>query len=83
MARFDRKTKDEEQQNQEQAPLIGANIPGFALVQEQLFARLKVRQLEAFWRDLQSLENLWPIVLPLLAWVFWRSYRDERRTFIK
>jgi hypothetical protein len=33
----------------------------------------------AFWADLRALERLWPLVLPLLAWVGWRTYHAERR----
>lgn len=32
----------------------------------------------AFWEALRALEDWWPILLPLLAWVFWRTYQRER-----
>lgn len=38
-----------------------------------------VPQARIFWRDLQAEREWWPIVLPLLVWVGWRTYRRERR----
>lgn len=38
-----------------------------------------VRPVQAFWHDLQAVDSLWPVVLPLLAWVGWRTYQAERR----
>ena len=32
----------------------------------------------AFWNSLRELEAWWPVLLPLLAWVFWRTYQRER-----
>jgi len=31
-----------------------------------------------FWSSLIELENWWPLLIPLLIWVFWRTYRRER-----
>lgn len=38
-----------------------------------------VRPAQAFWANLRAVESLWPLLLPLLAWVGWRSYWAERR----
>jgi hypothetical protein len=32
----------------------------------------------AFWGALIELEDWWPVLLPLLLWVFWRTYQRER-----
>ena len=32
----------------------------------------------AFWRNLRELEDWWPVLLPVLLWVFWRTYQRER-----
>ena len=32
----------------------------------------------AFWNSLIELENWWPLLIPLLIWVFWRTYQRER-----
>lgn len=31
-----------------------------------------------FWYNLRELRFWWPVVLPLLAWTAWRTYRQER-----
>ena len=32
----------------------------------------------AFWEALRELEDWWPLLLPVLLWVFWRTYQRER-----
>ena len=32
----------------------------------------------AFWDALRELEDWWPVLLPVLLWVFWRTYQRER-----
>ena len=59
-------------------PKPKTRLARFALLQEQLIERLGLRPFQAFWRELQSVERFWPVVLPLLAWVGWRTYRTER-----
>jgi hypothetical protein len=49
------------------------------LLRESVFNLPYVRPIQAFWHDLQAIEGLWPLVLPLLAWVGWRAYQTERR----
>jgi len=36
-------------------------------------------QMRLFWHDLNEMRNAWWFLLPLLAWVGWRTYRNERR----
>ena len=31
-----------------------------------------------FWDSLREMEDWWPLLLPLLVWVFWRTYQRER-----
>ena len=31
-----------------------------------------------FWDALRELEDWWPLLLPVLLWVFWRTYQRER-----
>jgi hypothetical protein len=31
-----------------------------------------------FWDNLNTLRPIWPVLLPLLAWVGWRTYQRER-----
>ena len=31
-----------------------------------------------FWDNLNALRPIWPVLLPLLAWVGWRAYQRER-----
>ncbi len=31
-----------------------------------------------FWDALIELEAWWPLLIPLLLWVFWRTYQRER-----
>ncbi len=38
-----------------------------------------VPQLRIFWRDLQAEREWWPVLLPLLAWIGWRTYQSERQ----
>ncbi|MCG8346723.1 MAG: hypothetical protein MI924_02945 [Chloroflexales bacterium] len=38
-----------------------------------------LHQLRIFWRDLESERDWWPILIPVLAWIGWRTYRNERR----
>jgi len=33
-----------------------------------------------FWDALRELEDWWPVLLPVLLWVFWRTYQRERAT---
>jgi hypothetical protein len=31
-----------------------------------------------FWNSLREMEDWWPVLLPVLLWVFWRTYQRER-----
>jgi len=32
----------------------------------------------AFWASLIEMEAWWPLLIPVLLWVFWRTYQRER-----
>ena len=32
----------------------------------------------AFWDALREMEVWWPVLIPVLLWVFWRTYQRER-----
>jgi hypothetical protein len=40
------------------------------------------RQARSYWGILGELRDWWFLVLPLLAWVGWRTYRSERRSVL-
>jgi hypothetical protein len=54
----------------------------YGVLQDMVVERLRLRRAQAFANDLLSLEDYWPVLIPLLAWVGWRTYRRERRTFL-
>lgn len=38
-----------------------------------------LHQLRVFWRDLEAERDWWPVLVPVLIWIGWRTYRNERR----
>jgi hypothetical protein len=44
----------------------------------QAIAASPLAPVRAFWEALRELEDWWPLLLPLLLWVFWRTYQRER-----
>lgn len=55
----------------------------FAFLTETIIDRFYVRRITAFLDDLEKTEAWWPVVLPLLAWVGWRTYHNERRKILE
>ena len=45
---------------------------------DQAIAASPLAPVRAFWDALVELEDWWPLLIPLLVWVFWRSYQRER-----
>lgn len=37
-----------------------------------------VLPIRLFWDNLIAMRPWWPVLLPLLAWIGWRTYRNER-----
>ena len=56
-------------------PKAAAN-PRAAL--DQAIAASPLAPARAFWTALRDMEDWWPLLIPLLLWVFWRTYRRER-----
>lgn len=50
-----------------------------AIIEVNLIRFPFVQPLRILWRDLQSERASWPFLLPLLAYIGWRTYREERR----
>lgn len=40
-------------------------------------------QVRTFHHNLAELREWWPVLLPLLAWIGWHTYRAERRKVLK
>lgn len=40
-------------------------------------------ELQLFWRTLREMRPWWPILLPFLAWVGWRTYHTERQKVLR
>jgi hypothetical protein len=54
--------------------------PDFQTVLRQNLDQMPLlRVVKAFWDELADMRDWWPLVLPLLFWVGWRTYRKERR----
>lgn len=49
-----------------------------AALQQQMINMPLLRHAQQFWRTLHEMHDWWPLLLPLLAWVGWRTYRKER-----
>ena len=45
---------------------------------DQAIAASPLAPARAFWDALRELEDWWPLLLPILVWVFWRTYQRER-----
>lgn len=50
-----------------------------SLVEVNLLRFPFVQPLRILWHDLQSERHNWPFLLPVLAYIGWRTYRQERR----
>jgi hypothetical protein len=45
---------------------------------DQAIAASPLAPARAFWDALREMEDWWPLLIPLLLWIFWRTYRRER-----
>ncbi len=45
---------------------------------DQAIAASPLAPARAFWDALIELEGWWPLLIPLLLWIFWRTYQRER-----
>jgi hypothetical protein len=49
---------------------------------DQAIAASPLAPARAFWGALREMEDWWPILIPLLLWIFWRTYRRERAALL-
>jgi hypothetical protein len=49
---------------------------------DQAIAASPLAPARAFWNSLREMEDWWPLLLPLLLWVFWRTYQRERAALV-
>jgi len=45
---------------------------------DQAIAASPLAPARAFWDSLREMEDWWPLLIPVLLWVFWRTYQRER-----
>ena len=43
---------------------------------------LPIAPVRLFWENLNKMRPWWPVLLPLLAWVGWRTYQREREAVL-
>jgi hypothetical protein len=56
--------------------------PGLQELLEQAFEIQLLVPVRLFWNNLNALRPWWPVLLPLLAWIGWRTYRRERARYL-
>jgi hypothetical protein len=52
--------------------------PGPADMLAQVLDLPLLAPVRIFWESLNEMRPWWPVLLPLLIWVGWRTYRRER-----
>jgi hypothetical protein len=50
---------------------------------QQALDTLPIAPARLFWDNLDEMRPWWPVLLPLLAWVGWRTYRRERAALLE
>ena len=45
---------------------------------DQAFDESPLAPMRAFWNTLREMEVWWPVLIPVLLLVFWRTYQRER-----
>jgi hypothetical protein len=55
-----------------------ATAPGATDLVAEIFNQPLLAPVRIFWGSLNDMRPWWPILLPLLALVGWRTYRRER-----
>ena len=49
---------------------------------DQAIAASPLGPVRTFLDSLRELEDWWPVLLPVLLWVFWRTYQRERAALV-
>jgi len=55
-----------------------AEAPSLRDTLMQALALPQLLPIRLFWDNLSAMRPWWPVLLPLLAWVGWRTYQRER-----
>jgi hypothetical protein len=64
-------------------PEVPPEPPGPRSLIEQALASASIAPLRLFWEQLAELRPWWPVLLPLLLWVGWRTYQRERAAILE
>jgi hypothetical protein len=59
-----------------------ARPPGLSELIEQALEIQLLVPVRLFWNNLNALRPWWPVLLPLLAWIGWRTYRREHARYL-
>jgi hypothetical protein len=59
-------------------PELPEEAPGLRSIVEQILATPQLAPLRVVWYNWRDLQPWWPVLLPLLIWVFVRTYQRER-----
>ena len=63
-------------------PEVPTEAPGARGLIEQVLESPPFIPVRLFWDNLYALRDWWPVLLPLLAWIGWRTYRSEREAVL-
>lgn len=55
-----------------------AETPGLGTLLAEALDLKPLVPVRMFWDNLVALQAWWPLLLPLLGWIGWRTYRRER-----
>jgi hypothetical protein len=59
-------------------PEMPSEAPGIRSVVDQALATPQLLPARLFYESLNEMRPWWPVLVPLLLWVFWSRYRRER-----
>lgn len=48
---------------------------------QDVLAQPLIAPLKLFWHNFQEARPWWPVIIPLMLWTGWRTYRRERRKY--
>ncbi|HEX9374177.1 MAG TPA: hypothetical protein VF897_24400 [Roseiflexaceae bacterium] len=66
-----------------QLPEEPTTTPGVQGVVEQALDTSQLAPLRIFLDSFSDLRPWWPVIVPLLLWYFWHTYRRERSRILK
>jgi hypothetical protein len=73
--------KEQKQGKDDQPPEQPADVRSsvLAALDEKLDHLPFMATIRTFWRNFQEMRDWWPVLIPLMVWVGWRTYHAERR----